>query len=356
MSSTFGSKISLSIFGESHSAAIGMTLDGIPAGERIDISELQAFLDRRAPGRDSRSTARHEADVPEFVSGIMNGVTTGTPITAFIRNEDTRSQDYDEMKDVPRPGHADYPAHVKYGGNEDYRGGGHFSGRLTAPMCVAGGIILQILKRRGITVEAEICEIHGVEITDDESYRLAMAEIDKARAEGDSVGGIISCTIKNLPVGIGEPMFGGVENVISQAVFAIPAVKGIEFGRGFDAARIRGSENNDPFIIAADDSAKDGAAAVTESSPSDSTWLSSKVVTDGNNHGGILGGLTSGMPVTFRAAFKPTPSIAKPQKSIHYSTGEEAELIIRGRNDPCVVVRAVPVVEAAAAIAVYDLL
>ncbi len=334
MSSTFGSKISLSIFGESHSAAIGMTLDGIPAGERIDFDELQEFLNRRAPGRDSRSTARHEADVPEFVSGVRDGVTTGTPITALIRNEDTRSQDYDEMKDVPRPGHADYPAHVKYGGNEDYRGGGHFSGRLTAPMCIAGGIILQILKRRGITVNAEIAEIHGVKITDDESYELAMAEIDRARAEGDSVGGIISCTIKNLPVGIGEPMFGGVENVISQAVFAIPAVKGIEFGRGFDAARIRGSENNDPFMTDAD----------------------GNVVTEGNNHGGILGGLTSGMPVTFRAAFKPTPSIAKPQKSIHYSTGEEAELSIRGRNDPCVVVRAVPVVEAAAAIAIYDLL
>ena len=334
MSSTFGSKISLSIFGESHSAAIGMTLDGIPAGECIDFDKLQEFLDRRAPGRDSRSTTRHEADVPEFVSGVRDGVTTGTPITALIRNEDTRSQDYDEMKDVPRPGHADYPAHVKYGGNEDYRGGGHFSGRLTAPMCIAGGIILQILKRRGITVNAEIAEIHGVKITDDESYELAMAEIDRARAEGDSVGGIISCTIKNLPVGIGEPMFGGVENVISQAVFAIPAVKGIEFGRGFDAARIRGSENNDPFTTDAD----------------------GNVVTEGNNHGGILGGLTSGMPVTFRAAFKPTPSIAKPQKSIHYSTGEEAELSIRGRNDPCVVVRAVPVVEAAAAIAIYDLI
>ena len=338
MSSTFGGKIVLSIFGESHSAAIGMTLDGIPAGEQVDLDELQQFMNRRAPGRDSRSTARQEADVPEFVSGIKDGVTTGTPITAYIRNEDTRSQDYDVMKDVPRPGHADYPAHVKYGGSEDYRGGGHFSGRLTAPMCVAGGIILQILKRKGITIEAKLAEIHGVVIKDDESYERAMSEIDMARAEGDSVGGIVSCEIKGLPVGIGEPMFGGVENVISQAVFAIPAVKGIEFGRGFDAARIMGSENNDPFVIA---SGEDGAR---------------KIVTEGNNHGGILGGLTSGMPVTFRAAFKPTPSIAKPQKSIHYSTGEETELIIRGRNDPCVVVRAVPVVEAAAAIAIYDLL
>ena len=362
MSSTFGNAIKLSVFGESHSAAIGMTLDGVPAGERIDFDELQSFLDRRAPGRDRRSTARREDDVPEFVSGIKTftvpdqadatdalsgarddsdqatsaryGVTCGTPITAIIRNKDTRSQDYDDMKSIPRPGHADYPAHVKYGGNEDYRGGGHFSGRLTAPICIAGGIILQILENRGITIRAWIDEIHGVRITDDASHELAMAEIDIAREEGDSVGGIISCKIDGLPVGVGEPMFGGVENVISQTVFAIPAVKGIEFGRGFDAARIRGSENNDPFVIDAD----------------------GDIVTDGNNHGGILGGLTSGMSVTFRAAFKPTPSIAKPQKSIDYETGEETELVIKGRHDPCVVVRAVPVVEAAAAIAVYDLL
>ena len=369
MSSVFGSNIKLSIFGESHSAAIGMTLDGIPAGERIDLDELQSFMDRRAPGHDKRSTARHEDDVPEFLSGVRvsedagqgtdgagqgtngagsdtdgagsadgrYGITTGTPITAIIKNKDTRSQDYEQMKNIPRPGHADYPAHIKYGGNEDYRGGGHFSGRLTAPMCIAGGIILQILKRRGITIKAMISEIHGVEVTDDDSFDRAMAEIDKAREEGDSVGGVVSCVIEGIPAGVGEPMFGGVENVISQAVFAIPAVKGIEFGRGFDAARIKGSENNDQFMIVADGSGI-------------------RIATETNNHGGILGGLTSGMPVTFRAAFKPTPSIAKPQKSINYETGEETELVIKGRHDPCVVVRAVPVVEAAAAIAVYDLL
>ena len=349
MSSVFGSNIKLSIFGESHSAAIGMTLDGIPAGERIDLDELQSFMDRRAPGHDKRSTARHEDDVPEFVSGVRigaapeqnpdgrYGITTGTPITAIIKNKDTRSQDYEQMKNIPRPGHADYPAHIKYGGNEDYRGGGHFSGRLTAPMCIAGGIILQILKRRGITIKAMISEIHGVEVTDDDSYDRAMAEIDKAREEGDSVGGVVSCVIEGIPAGVGEPMFGGVENVISQDVFAIPAVKGIEFGRGFDTARIKGSENNDQFVIVADGSG-------------------TRIATETNNHGGILGGLTSGMPVTFRAAFKPTPSIAKPQKSINYETGEETELVIKGRHDPCVVVRAVPVVEAAAAIAVYDLL
>lgn len=333
MSSTFGNNITVTIFGESHSAAIGMTLDGIPAGEQIDFDELQKFMDRRAPGRDNRSTARHEDDVPEFLSGVKDGVTCGTPITAIIRNKDTRSQDYDDMKCVPRPGHADYPAHVKYGGNEDYRGGGHFSGRLTAPMCIAGGIIKQILERQGITIKADVAEIHGVEITDEASREKAMAEIDRAREEGDSVGGIVKCEIDGLPVGVGEPMFGGVENVISQVVFAIPAVKGIEFGRGFDAAAINGSENNDPFVID-----------------------NCKVLTATNNHGGILGGLTTGMPVTFRAAFKPTPSIAKSQKSFNYETGKETELVVRGRHDPCVVLRAVPVVEAAAAIAVYDLL
>jgi len=334
MSSVFGTNIKLSVFGESHSQAIGMTLDGVSAGEKIDMDELTAFMERRAPGRDSRSTARREADVPEFLAGVRDGVTCGTPITAIIRNNDVRSKDYDDMKNIPRPGHADYPAHIRYGGNEDYRGGGHFSGRLTAPLCIAGGIIKQILEKRGITACAKIDEIHGVRITDEATYEKAMEEIDKAREDGDSVGGIVSCEIKGLPAGIGDPMFGGVENVISQAVFGIPAVKGIEFGRGFDASRIKGSENNDPYDF--DD---DG-----------------NVITATNNAGGILGGLTSGMPVTFRAAFKPTPSIAKEQQSIDYRTNEKTVLKVKGRHDPCVVIRAVPVVEAMAAIAVYDIL
>ena len=334
MSSVFGTNIKLSVFGESHSQAIGMTLDGVSAGETIDMDELTAFMERRAPGRDSRSTARREADVPESLAGVRDGVTCGTPITAIIRNSDVRSKDYDDMKNIPRPGHADYPAHIRYGGNEDYRGGGHFSGRLTAPLCIAGGIIKQILEKRGITVCAKIDEIHGVRITDEATYEKAMEEIDKAREDGDSVGGIVSCEIKGLPAGIGDPMFGGVENVISQAVFGIPAVKGIEFGRGFDASRIKGSENNDPYDF--DD---DG-----------------NVITATNNAGGILGGLTSGMPVTFRAAFKPTPSIAKEQQSIDYRTNEKTVLKVKGRHDPCVVIRAVPVVEAMAAIAVYDIL
>ena len=334
MSSVFGENIRLSVFGESHSKAVGMTLDGIPAGEEIDFDELQKFMERRAPGRNDKSTARKEDDIPEFLSGIRDGVTCGTPITAIIRNSDVRSQDYDEMKNVPRPGHADYPAHVKYNGKEDYRGGGHFSGRLTAPICAAGGIIKQILDRKGITVNSKIDEIHGIKISDESSYEAAMAEIDKAREEGDSVGGIVSCEIRGLSPGIGDPMFGGVENVISQAMFGIPAVKGIEFGSGFEAARLKGSENNDPFDF--DDKGN--------------------VVTVTNNHGGILGGLTSGMPVTFRVAFKPTPSIAKEQQSIDYSTGEKTSLIVKGRHDPCVVLRAVPVVEAASAIAIYDLI
>lgn len=334
MSSVFGKNIVVSVFGESHSAAIGMTLDGIPAGEKIDLDELQKFMERRAPGRDSKSTARHEDDIPEFLSGIKDGVTCGTPITAVIHNKDVKSQDYDEMKNIPRPGHADFPAHIKYGGNEDYRGGGHFSGRLTAPICIAGGIVKQILDRKGITVNARVDEIHSIKIRDEKSYDAAMAQIYKAKADGDSVGGIVSCEIKGVPAGIGDPMFDGVENVISQAVFGIPAVKGIEFGRGFDAANIMGSENNDPFDF--DDEGN--------------------VITETNNHGGILGGLTSGMPITFRAAFKPTPSIAKEQQSIDYRTGQKTVLKVRGRHDPCVVLRAVPVVEAAAALAIYDLM
>ena len=340
MASTFGNRIKVSIFGQSHSKGIGVSLDNIPAGMVLDEEKLGAFLERRAPGRDENMTQRKEEDKPEFLSGFMEDeqgrlVTCGAPISAIIRNNDAKSEDYEELKDIPRPGHADFTAHIKYGGFEDYRSGGHLSGRLTAPLCVAGGIALQVLEQLGIRVSAEIDEIGGQKI---ESREQADALIEEVKDEGDSLGGIIKCTVSGMYAGVGDPIFDGVENRISQAVFGIPAVKGIEFGAGFAAASMKGSENNDPFMIA---SGEDGAR---------------KIVTEGNNHGGILGGLTSGMPVTFRVAFKPTPSIAKPQKSIHYSTGEETELIIRGRNDPCVVVRAVPVVEAAAAIAIYDLL
>ncbi len=325
MASIYGNNIKISIFGQSHSEAIGVTIDGLPAGITIDFDQLQNFLDRRAPGKSRYATKRKEADKVEVLSGVVGDVTCGAPLTAIIRNNDCHSKDYSELKDCPRPGHADFTAHMKYGAHEDVRGGGHFSGRLTAPLCIAGGICKQILEQKEILIRAEIEEIGGKK----ENF---YEEIESAMKDMDSVGGIISCVATGLPVGIGDPMFDGIENRISQAVFAIPAVKGIEFGSGFDAARVRGSKNNDEFYI------QDG-----------------KVVTKTNYHGGILGGISSGMPVTFKVAIKPTPSIAQEQDSISYSEQTERKLSIHGRHDPCIVPRAIPCVEAAAAIALYDL-
>lgn len=326
MASIFGKNVKISIFGQSHSAAIGVVIDGLPAGIELDQEKLQSFLDRRAPGQSRYTTARKEGDRPEFLSGLVDGTTCGAPLAAVIRNTNTRSSDYDNIRDVPRPGHADYTAHIKYGGFEDVSGGGHFSGRLTAPLCVAGGIALQILEQKGVSVSASILEIGG-------SREDPFGKIEEARREGDSVGGVIQCTAEGLPPGIGEPMFDGLENRIAQAVFAIPAVKGIEFGRGFEAARLRGSENNDQFCY-------DGE----------------RVRTRTNNHGGILGGISSGMPVVFRVAIKPTPSISIEQDSISYSREENVRIAVRGRHDPCIVPRAVPCVEAACALAIYDLM
>lgn len=324
MSSTYGENILVSIFGESHGKAIGVTISGLPAGITIDMNSLNEFMARRAPG-GKYSTQRKEGDIPEFLSGVIDGVTCGSPITAIIENNNTRSGDYAAMVRTPRPGHADFVAHVKYGGYEDYRGGGHFSGRLTASLCIAGGIFLQILGKLGICISAGILEIGG-------NSKDPFREIENAGAKGDSVGGIISCEIKGMPVGIGEPIFHGLENKISQAVFGIPAVKGIEFGRGFEAARLHGSENNDVFY-------KDGERFLTRT----------------NNHGGILGGISSGMPLTFNVAVKPTPSISLKQNTVNYE-GENVELQIKGRHDPCIVPRAVACVEAAAAMAVIDLI
>ena len=348
MSSTYGENIRVTIFGQSHSPAIGMTLEGIPAGETVDLSELEAFLQRRAPGQNAYSTARKEADKPEFVSGLKEDRTCGTPITAIIRNTDTRSQDYDNLKVVPRPGHADYTAAVKYDGHQDAAGGGHFSGRLTAPLCIAGGICLQLLKREGIAVRARIAAIGGIRdegafteavsgkdfpVVNDACGERMKERIAEVKADGDSVGGIIDCVIEGVPAGLGDPMFDGMENRIAQIVFGIPAVKGLEFGAGFRAAEMLGSENNDRFTV-----------------------VNGEVKTETNHCGGILGGITNGMPVTFSVAIKPTPSIAKPQQSVDLTTKEVTELVIKGRHDPCIVPRAVPVVEAAAAIAVYDAL
>lgn len=326
MGSVYGNRIQISIFGESHGPAIGVVIDGLPAGLPVDLDELEAFLARRAPGRSPYSTSRREADQPEFLSGIRNGYTCGSPVTAIIRNQNTRSSDYEEMRDIPRPGHADYTAHVKFGGYEDVRGGGHFSGRLTAPLCIAGGVLLQNLHRRNITIEAKILSIGG-------NTENPFGEIERAKAENDSVGGIIECRIEGVPAGFGEPMFDGLENRIAAAVFGIPAVRGIEFGSGFAAASMRGSAHNDAFH-----------------------YEEGNVVTETNHHGGILGGISSGMPIVFRVAFKPTPSIGIEQRSIRYSKNEDAALTVSGRHDPCIVPRAVPCVEAAAAIALSDLL
>ena len=349
MSSTFtGQHLRLSIFGQSHSEAVGMTLDGLPAGIPVDLDELQSFLNRRAPGRNDWSTPRREEDRPEFLCGLKDGFTCGAPLSAIIRNSNTRPKDYSQLKITPRPGHADYTAEVKYRGFQDHSGGGHFSGRLTAPLCIAGGIVKQALKERGITVDARIKVIAGIvdaspfaasvagkefPVVDDKIGEQMREAIAKARAEGDSVGGVIECVVRGLPVGIGEPMFDGLENQIARVVFAVPAVKGIEFGAGFAAAGLRGSENNDAFCV------QDG-----------------RIETVTNNAGGILGGISTGMPVVFRAAIKPTPSIAKEQQSVNLNSMEPSALRIEGRHDPCIVPRAVPVIEAAAAIAITDLI
>ena len=347
MSSSYGKDMRITIFGQSHSPAIGVTIEGIPAGQEIDFNELAVFLDRRAPGRNEFSTARREADKPEFISGIKGNVTCGTPLTAIIRNTDTRSQDYEELVCIPRPGHADYTANVKYGGAQDYAGGGHFSGRMTAPLCVAGGIFMQFLRREGIEIISCIKSIGSISdeneltvstagkefpaVSDDAGEKMR-ALIAAAKAEGDSVGGVIECKVIGVPAGLGDPMFDGIENRIAQAVFGIPAVKGIEFGIGFAAAKLRGSENNDCFE------------------------MKENKVTKTNNCGGILGGITDGMPVVFRAAIKPTPSVAKEQRTLNLVTGEQEILRVGGRHDPCIVPRAVPCIESAAAIAVYDAL
>ena len=334
--------------GQSHSPAIGMSLSGLPAGFAIDMDELSAFLRRRAPGQNAWSTPRKEADAPEFLSGLVGNVTCGAPLSAIIRNTNTRSQDYSNLVDIPRPGHADYTAQVKFGGFQDVAGGGHFSGRLTAPLCIAGGICKQLLHEKGIEVMARIDAVAGIQdtaefdapvaqkdfpVTSDEAAGKMKAAIAQARAEEDSVGGVIQCRMLGVPAGLGAPMFGGLENRISQLVFAIPAVKGIEFGLGFEAAKLRGSENNDAYHM------ENGS-----------------VVTETNHCGGILGGISNGMPIVFRAAVKPTPSIGKPQNSVRLSEKQNEVLHIHGRHDPCIVPRAVPCMEAAAAIAIFDAL
>ncbi len=352
MSSTYGEKIKLSIFGESHGTAIGMVLDGIPAGLPVDITKLQVFLNRRAPGQHDYDTPRKEEDKPVFLSGIMNDTTCGTPICAVIHNQNTRSSDYGNIMKHPRPGHADYTAHIKYQGHENIAGGGHFSGRLTAPLCIAGGLCKQWLESKGIQICAHILSIENIwdtelnhvcpdlssigeefPVVNPDSGQRMREIILNARKEGDSVGGLIRCYITGIPAGLGGPLFGGVEGKLAQILYGIPAVKGLDFGSGFAGSHTYGSQNNDEYDIE-----------------------NNCVVTKSNHCGGILGGITNGMPIVFQVAIKPTPSIAKPQASVNLSTMTQEVLEIKGRHDPCIVPRAVPVVEAATAVAIYDLL
>lgn len=349
-----GKKLTVTVYGHPHGPAVGLVMTGLPAGFPVDTQALQAFLARRASGQSSHTTARREPDIPEYVSGLVGGVTSGEPLRVEIRNQDVHSRDYAPFRDVPRPSHADYPAIMRYGADYDIRGGGPFSARMTAPVCVAGGIALQWLAKRGVRVGAHIAAIGG--IADDpfdpvgvcahdfdrilrheipvlnEKTGIAMLEaVDAVRQEGDSLGGIVECAAIGLPVGLGGPLFEGLESSLASALFAIPAVKGVDFGSGFGAAGMRGSEHNDPYRI-----------------------QNGRVVTATNHAGGLLGGMTTGMPLILRAAFKPTPSIALPQKSVSLSRREDAELTITGRHDPCVVLRAAPIVEAMTALVLMD--
>jgi len=325
MESTIGKNLIMTISGGSHEEFIGVQIKGLPKDCLIDFDELNVFLARRAPGSSPYSTPRKEADVPVFLQGFHENITDGEPVIALIKNLNINPTDYN--LNVPRPSHADFTAFVKYGNRVNMSGGGPFSGRMTAPMCIAGGIALQILKIKGITVEAKI---HSIGKIKEES--LMMNEILKAKANNDSIGGIVECKVLGLPIGIGGPMFDGVESKLSALLFGIPAVKGVDFGAGFEASMMLGSEHNDDFYM-------EGGLVKTKT----------------NNHGGILGGITSGMPLTLKVAFKPTPSIGIPQKSVNLIEGIDTVITTKGRHDPCIVPRAVPVVEALVAIGILDM-
>lgn len=357
MKSTFGKNIKVSIWGGSHEPAIGVDIEGLPIGTEININELETFMKRRAPGNNPFSTKRKEPDTPVPTAGITSDfITEESKVSFEIKNTDTRSGDYKSLRNVPRPGHADYTARLRYGDKLNMAGGGPFSARMTAPMCIAGGIALQILKRHGIEIGAHIYAAAGIQDTpfdpvkvtpqqlaslkkkefpvlSDEAGNHMASAIIKAKKELDSVGGIVECCATGLPAGIGGAMYDGLESSLAPILFGIPAVKGVEFGAGFNAADLKGSENNDPFY-----------------------YDNGLIKTRTNNHGGILGGITTGMPLITRVAFKPTPSIAKEQDSVDLETKENTKLIIQGRHDPCVAVRAVPIVEAALALGILDCL
>ncbi len=356
MSSIIGNKIKLSVFGESHGEAIGCVIDGLPNGIKLDFDEINREMARRAPGNDKTATARKESDIPHILSGVLNGITTGAPLAMEIKNTNTRSGDYGNLMSVPRPSHSDYPAYVKYNGNNDVRGGGHFSGRLTAPIVFAGAVAKQILKTKGVTIGAHIIQIGSAcdnlfdknnicaaeldavthkqfAVVNDESEAEMRACVEAARVNGDSIGGVIECAAVGLPVGLGGNMFDTVESRLSAALFGVPAVKGVQFGAGFDFAEMLGSQANDGYEM------RNGKVALLS-----------------NNNGGILGGMTSGAPIIFSVVLKPTPSVSVPQKSVNLQTMENETLIVKGRHDPCVVPRAVSVIEGITAVTLLDLM
>ncbi len=355
MSSEYGENIKISLFGASHAPEIGVEIEGVPKGAVIDYDYISGFMARRAPGRDDFSTARREPDIPVISSGVDGNIATGEKIKAIIKNTDVKSETYSELMYKPRPSHADYPAYIKYGKDYDFRGGGQFSGRLTAPLCFAGAIFKKLLEDRGVYIGAHILSIKDIyddryslepDITElfsaskkdfpvlnDGKGKLMQNEILAARKSMNSVGGSIECAVTGVPAGVGEPFFGGIEGYISRAVFGIPGIKGVEFGCGFSGLNMTGAQFNDEYYI------KDG-----------------KVKTYSNHNGGILGGLSTGMPILFTAAVKPTPSIGLEQKTVDLKTMTDTLITAGGRHDPCIVKRAVPCVEAAAAIALYDAL
>lgn len=357
MASSIGKTVRVSIFGESHGEAIGCVLEGLPAGEALGMDEILTQMARRAPGRDKTATARRESDTPHILSGVLEGRTTGAPLAMMIENTNQRSGDYGNVRLCPRPGHADYTGYVRYGGHNDIRGGGHFSGRLTAPLVFAGAVCRQILRRRGVAVGGHILSIaevrddpfDAVKVTAEQLEALSTAPfsllnpdaeqpmrraVEAARLAADSVGGVIEAAAVGLPAGVGSPMFDGVENRLAALLFGIPAVKGVEFGDGFALAGMRGSAANDPMAY--------GEAG--------------RVISTANHNGGVLGGITSGMPLIIRVAIKPTPSIGQQQQTVDLSAGRPETLVIQGRHDPCIVPRALPVVEAALAVGLLDLL
>ncbi len=357
MSGSFGKKINISIFGESHGEGIGVVINGIPSGLEIDMEKVNREMERRAPGRNDISTPRKEKDEPMILSGVFNGYTTGTPIAMVIKNGDTKSKDYSKTKDIARPGHADYTGFVKYNGFNDYRGGGHFSGRITAPLVFAGAIAKQVLEQKGITVGSHIKQIVGVKdkyfesvhldketleklskealpVLDESKREEMLNEIYKYKEHGDSVGGIVEVGVVGLRAGVGNPFFDSIESIISHLVFSVPAVKGIEFGLGFDFAENTGSVANDEFYMV------NGEIKTPKS----------------NNNGGINGGISNGMPIIYRAVVKPTPSIYATQHSVNFVENKNVEFSVEGRHDPCIVQRALVVLEAVTAIGILELL